>query len=622
MLDFDLTTISIPLPSSDIACCVAVGDFNGDGKQDVALLAAGAFDTSPPNEVVVLLGKGNGTFEKGSVYPAGIASRGLTVGDFNGDGKQDLAVANVSSGDVSVLLGNGNGTFQPVVSVPAQVGTVNVPDSGPSSVAVGDFNGDGRQDLALLFPQSGQIGVLLGNGDGTFQPLVVYLVDKDPCGRSGARRCWVAVADFNRDNNLDLVTVNTRADDVSVLLGNGDGTFRPAMNLSAGQRPSRGVVGDFNRDGKLDLAILSASFGTINVLLGNGDGTFQAPQPYSIGGSPNSIVMADFDSDGKLDLAVDVNSSAPNVASLAVLRGNGDGTFRPPIRLDTWVNPTNVFEMALGDFNNDGKPDLVVANRVSSTSGNTADLSILINTTKAFMGSAITGVVNAASFLPGIAASTWITIEGTNLSQKTRSWGSSDFLNNSLPTQLDGVSAQVNGIPAYVYYISPTQLNLLAPDDSITGQVQVQVTNAQGTSNSFATNKTQFSPAFFMFTAKYPAAVHTSGVHVGPVGLIAGAAFAPAKPGETILLFGTGFGPTNPLLPAGKLVTAPAPLVNGVMVTIGGKSAQVLFAGLSGSGLDQLNVTVPADLPDGDASLVATVHGVSTQANIFVAVQH
>src|SRR5579859_4272570 len=298
-LDFSLTTISVPLPSSDIACCVAVGDFNGDGKQDIALLEAGAFDASPPNEVLVLLGNGDGTFRKGALYAVGIASRGLAVGDFNGDGKQDLAVANVSSDDVSVLLGNGDGTFQPAISVPAQGGTVNVSDSGPSLVAVGDFNGDGKQDMAVLFPQSDEVGVLLGNGDGTFQPLVVYAVDQNPH--------WVAVADFNGDGKLDLVTANTRAGDLSVLLGNGDGTFRPAVNLPAGQRPTRGVVGDFNRDGKLDLAIISTSFGTVNVMLGNGDGTFQAPQPYSTGGSPNSIVAADFDGDGKLDLAVDVN---------------------------------------------------------------------------------------------------------------------------------------------------------------------------------------------------------------------------------------------------------------------------------------------------------------------------
>ena len=235
---------------------------------------------------------------------------------------------------------------------------------------------------------------------------------------------------------------------------------------------------------------------------------------------------------------------------------------------------------------------------------------------------AITSVVNGASFQPGIAASTWITILGTNLSATTRLWGSSDFVNGNLPTKLDGVSATVNGIAAYIYYISPTQLNVLSPDDSTTGPVQVQVTNANGASNSLAANTSQVSPAFFLFTAKYPAAVHANGVSVGKAGLIAGANFAPAKPGEIILLFGTGFGPTNPPLPAGKLVTAAAPLANAVTVTIGGKPAKVDFAGLSGSGLDQLNVTIPAGMPDGDAALAATVSGSSTQANLFVTIQH
>ena len=123
-------------------------------------------------------------------------------------------------------------------------------------------------------------------------------------------------------------------------------------------------------------------------------------------------------------------------------------------------------------------------------------LSRVVNTSVA---PAITGVVNGASFLPGVAASTWITIQGTNLSAATRTWRGSDFVNNNLPTVLDGVSVQVNGIAAYVYYISPTQLNVLAPDDSTTGQVRVQVTNAQVASNPFAAIKSQVSPAFFLF---------------------------------------------------------------------------------------------------------------------------
>lgn len=179
----------------------------------------------------------------------------------------------------------------------------------------------------------------------------------------------------------------------------------------------------------------------------------------------------------------------------------------------------------------------------------------------------------------------------------------------------------MNGRSAYVYYISPTQLNVLAPDNPATGEVAVQVTTSQGTSNSFVANKGTFSPAFFLFTSRYPAAVHANGAYLGKPNLIPGAIATPAKPGETILLFGTGFGPTNPTLPSGQIVNQAAPLANAVVLQIGGKQASVSFAGLSASGEDQFNVTIPVDLPDGDQPLVASIGGLQTQAGIYITVQ-
>jgi len=154
------------------------------------------------------------------------------------------------------------------------------------------------------------------------------------------------------------------------------------------------------------------------------------------------------------------------------------------------------------------------------------------------------------------------------------------------------------------------------------GPVEVQVTTAGGVSSSFTATSGPVSPAFFLFSPKYPAALHASYVPVGKAGLIAGVTFVPAKPGETILLFGTGFGATKPPLPAGKLVTTAAPLANPVRVTVGGVVATVAFAGLSGSGLDQVNVIIPPGLADGDAAVVATIAGSSTQTNLFITVQH
>jgi len=234
---------------------------------------------------------------------------------------------------------------------------------------------------------------------------------------------------------------------------------------------------------------------------------------------------------------------------------------------------------------------------------------------------AITAVVNAASFQPGVASSAWITVWGTNLASRTRSWSLSDFTNGALPTVLDGVSVKINGKPAYISYISPGQVNALVPDDPATGDVRVELSNASGTSNQFTVNKAELAPAFFQFTAEYAAAVHVDGVYVGRAGLLAGASFTPAKPGETLMLFGTGFGPTDPPLATGQLVTAPAPLANTPTVTIGGAQAAVSYAGRTAAGLDQLNVTIPADLPDGDAPLVAQIAGSSTQSNLRLTVQ-
>ena len=243
----------------------------------------------------------------------------------------------------------------------------------------------------------------------------------------------------------------------------------------------------------------------------------------------------------------------------------------------------------------------------------------------------ISRVVSAASFEPGTASSALVTILGLNLSSTTRQWASSDFVGGKLPTSLDGVSVAINGVVAYPNYISPTQINVLAPDDSTTGPVQVQVTNSKGTSNSFTSNKSDPMPGFFTVGSKpydliyrggyYVAALHGDGTPVGPPGLVAGVNFTPAKQGEEIQLFGTGFGATTPAAPAGQLLTAPVSLSNQVTVLIDGKPAQVIFADRVANGLDQINVIVPNVFPDGDVVVQAKVNGVTTQTNLFLTVK-
>jgi uncharacterized protein (TIGR03437 family) len=232
----------------------------------------------------------------------------------------------------------------------------------------------------------------------------------------------------------------------------------------------------------------------------------------------------------------------------------------------------------------------------------------------------ITAVANGASVQAGFASATWVSIFGANLSQTTQTWQGSDFVNGLLPTSLGGVSVTVNGLPAYVGYISPTQVNVLAPDDATVGAVQVQVTAAQGKSNSFAAQKQQFAPAFFTTGGSYVAAQHADYTYVGKPGLISGVTTQPAKPGETILLYGTGFGPTSPPLPSAQLVTTPAHLANSVQVTIGGVVAPVAYAGLVEAGLYQFNVTVP-NVSNGDAAVVAQIGGVQTPTGVSITIQ-
>lgn len=232
------------------------------------------------------------------------------------------------------------------------------------------------------------------------------------------------------------------------------------------------------------------------------------------------------------------------------------------------------------------------------------------------------GVVNGASFQPGIAATAWVTVQGTNLAPTSRVWLGSDFIGNKLPTQLDGVSVNINGKPSYVYYISPTQINVLAPDDAAEGPVQVEVTTPQGKSDPVTAQKAKFSPAFFMFDPegrKYLAAVHADGAYLGKPGLFQGLTTRAAKPGDIILLFGTGFGSTNPFLPAAEIPSQAAALVNPVTIWIGGAQAKVAWAGVISPGLNQFNVTVP-DLPNGDQLVVAEIGGVRSAANTFITV--
>jgi Bacterial Ig-like domain (group 3)/FG-GAP-like repeat len=379
-----------------VASSVAIADVNKDGKADLVVANQCADSTCTSGGVSVLLGNGDGTFQLGQSYATGgVTAVAVVVGDFNGDRKIDLAVANQCqssgscTGNVGVLLGNGNGTFQAAQSY-ASGGHLAV------SLATGDFNADHKIDLVVANQcqsgscNNGNAGVLLGKGDGTFQPAQSY-------ASGGNNTAAVVVGDLNGDGRADLVLTNQcqasgscTDGTASVLLGKGDGTFQVAQNyLSDGVLASSVGVGDWNRDGKADLVIVnqcqtsSSCVGIVTVLLGNGDGTFQAPPSYGSGGyDADSAAVGDLNKDGNLDLVVTSlcqTSSCSDQTNgvVEVLLGNGDGTFRTSQQYDT--GGFGASSVALADVNGDGKIDVVVANQCgTSDCGTGGSISVLL----------------------------------------------------------------------------------------------------------------------------------------------------------------------------------------------------------------------------------------------------
>jgi uncharacterized protein (TIGR03437 family) len=342
-----------------------------------------------------------------------------------------------------------------------------------------------------------------------------------------------------------------------------------------------------------------------------------APAPASLAVSPQALAF-NYTVGGTVPAAQGISitntgggtlSWAASASAAWVGLSSASGTV--PVKMSVSVSPVT---LAAGSYS------ATVLITATGATGSPASVSVTLVVQAPQPTVNITSVANGASFQAGFASATWVSIFGTNLSQTTRKWQNSDFVNGLLPTSLSGVSATINGLPAYVEYISPTQVNVLAPDDATVGAVQVQVTTAQGKSNSLTAQKQQFAPAFFTIGgSSYVAAQHADYSYVGKPGLTAGA--TPAKPGEVIILYGTGFGPTNPPLPSAQLVTTPAVLANSVQVTIGGVPVQPpIYAGLVEAGLYQFNVTVP-NVPGGDAAVVAQIGGVQTQTGVSITIQ-
>jgi len=369
---------------------VAVGDFNSDGRIDLAVSNEG------DNSVSIILAQSDGTFAAKVDYPVGNAPSQIVASDFNGDGVLDLAIVNSSDNTVSLLLGVGNGTFNSQTTFPT--------GNTPVAIAAGDFNGDGNIDLATANQSDDAVSILLGDGKGGFAsqtpvsingtPYYLLSVDVNNDGKadlfvlagaptssgtlflltsSGAGGAFsvasigtgtaindFAVGDLNNDGNVDLVFANSSGtDSISILLGNGAGSFQTSSFFAGsalGVPPQSVVVGDFNNDGNLDLAV--PQIYSVAIYPGKGDGTFGSPVFGGISSyaTPLLLVTADFNNDTQLDLATVV----PEFNVAMILLGNGDGTFDS--RADITLPPSGgLWGAAVADFNNDGKQDLAAA---------------------------------------------------------------------------------------------------------------------------------------------------------------------------------------------------------------------------------------------------------------------
>ena len=692
---------TITLPTGCQAAYVTSGDFTGAAGPDLLAVC-------PLGPIVVVPNTGHGTFGApivttlpapawvgnmlfGYVHPA--------IADFNGDGHLDVAVPTYAATNKVtgwyLLLGEGNGQFQSPSALPF-TGTYS------ASLVAGDFNGDGKPDLAAAIYTKGSLALQFaaGHGDGTFATPVAYPLPST-CGST------LQAADLNGDGKLDILITgssmlmslttlghNAGASAVTVLLGDGKGDFTIGFNASEPTYMSGAVLAKILGTGHLDLveATIASEFlageapiGAVSVRPGNGDGTFGNPISLSMPSTtiPTDLAVADFNGDGRPDIAfpsvpaqnytvalttdlqqlltsvlaifpvgnVEVALNLTPVAAPEIslssqkLQFSSTAAATPPSQSVTisntgagtlqWTATSSAAWLSVSPTSGTGSavlsvsasPNGLTAGNYSATisiaasgAANTPQ-SIAVTFTVTVPLPTITGVVNGASFQPGFESGSWVTIQGSNLSNTNpgRIWTASEIVNGNLPTSLDGTSVTIDGKPAFVYYISPTQLNVQAPTDSATGPVPVVVTNNGQQSAAFTAQLEAFSPAFFLYNG-YVIASHY------PDYALMGNASAPAAPGDILILWGTGFGPTNPATPAGVVVTGAPAAATAPVITVGGMQVPVVGTAVltpDSAGLYQVAIQLPASVPTGAVSIQASVGGVTSPATtlIFVGAQ-
>jgi uncharacterized protein (TIGR03437 family) len=619
---FDLTTI----PTTTTPQSLIAGDFNRDGKPDLAVSGS---DAGNKGTVEILLGQGDGTF-RSTVIPLGAPATRIAKADFNGDGKLDLAVSVGDHGQVVILLGNGDGTFQAPVDSGANAPTGQLAVTVPG-LSIADVNGDGKPDLVLgpyTLISSLSVAVLLGNGDGTFQTPIASALNRVDSPQ-------IAVGDLNGDGRADAFVTGTSIPGgrtYQQLLGNADGS----MSLTVSKESYKFVfiapmtMADIDRDGKNDVVVLTwldyPDYGVLTprVFLGGaltsevGCCDARIPIDSHAGLETVSMTAADVTGDGNPDLLL----SDP-FGNLAVWQGSGNRDFvgpqggYPPVSPSPtiYTGSTSQFNdrygsIATADFRGVGKQDVVLALAGKS-------VSLLKNTAGPAPSVSAAQVRNAASLTIAAAVpGSLVTVFGDNLAYGTGTTQDPTISFSQTPETLFGVTIQVNGFDAPLLYASPQQANIQIPA-SATGPATLTISR-NGTSRTLSIPLVPYAPGLFSMNAQGSG---QAAALIAPTSAIPATAgefpdSRPAHRGEYVSLYATGLGATTSIGALQHTSTTP-------LVSIDGVPATVQFSGLAPGlvGVYQINIRIPDDAPAGTAVPISLTIGGATSNTVTIAIQ-